>query len=344
MGWFRRTLFHALKLVGGFAVAQHLTRKQLRILCYHGFSLTDEHLLSPYVFMRPQTFERRMRTLRKRAVAVISLDEAVARLRQGRLGQAETVITLDDGWESNLSVIPILRSYGYPACIYITTEHLSATTEAFNVTVVHLVHASRKERVALRNLHPQLDDEYPIAADPPAAAAALIAAAGRIRSLAERQRLLAPLAQALGIDYGEFIRGGRFQFLSAPQIREVAGQGIGIQLHTHTHCLPAETFDAMADEIRENRSAIRELTGIEPLHFCYPSGEYSAHHAEWLSRLGIVSATTCDPGFNDTHVPLLLLKRYLDSESVSDIEFEAEIAGVRELLRRMRRGLRALLS
>jgi hypothetical protein len=32
----------------------------------------------------------------------------------------------------------------------------------------------------------------------------------------------------------------------------------------------------------------------------------------------------------------LLLKRYLDSENTSDIEFEAEISGVRELLRRMR--------
>jgi peptidoglycan/xylan/chitin deacetylase (PgdA/CDA1 family) len=341
MGRLKRLLFHCIRLMGGFAVAQRITRTQLRILCYHGFSISDEHELAPYVFMRTETFARRMRILRKRGLAVISLEEAVERLRAGAITNGETVITFDDGWASDLLVMPILESYGFPACLYITTEHLGAGTEAFNVTLAQMVHRSKRDHISLRNLHPQIDGVYNVAGDPAAATAKLLAATEKIGSLQECQRLLGPLAEALGLDYAAFIAGGRFQFLSKEQITALAGKGVSIQLHTHTHHLPSGNFDEMANEIRKNRTAITHLTGVEPTHFCYPSGEYSPLHPEWLARLGVVSATTCDSGLNGSDNSLLLLKRYLDSEYTSDIEFEAEITGVRELLRRMRSTLLA---
>jgi peptidoglycan/xylan/chitin deacetylase (PgdA/CDA1 family) len=336
MSRLKRVLFHCIRLVGGFAIAQRITRTQLRILCYHGFSISDEHELAPYVFMRTQTFARRMRILHKRGLAVISLDEAIERLRADAITNGETVITFDDGWASDLLVVPILEDYRFPACLYITTDHLSAGTEAFNVTLAQMIHRSRRESISLRNIHPQIDGDYNIARDPAAATTRLLAATEQIGSLQECQRLLGPLAEALGLDYEAFVGGGRFQFLTGEQITALAARGVSIQLHTHTHHLPSGNFDEMANEIRQNRSAITNLTGIEPIHFCYPSGEYSACHPEWLARLGIASATTCDSGFNDAGNSLLLLKRYLDSENNSDIEFEAEISGVRELLRRIR--------
>jgi peptidoglycan/xylan/chitin deacetylase (PgdA/CDA1 family) len=338
----KRMFFHCIRLLGGFAIAQRITRTQLRILCYHGFSISDEHELAPYVFMRTETFARRMRILRKRGLTVISLDAAVDRLRAGAITGGETVITFDDGWASDLLVMPILESYRFPACLYITTDHLSAGTEAFNVTLAQMVHRSKKDSISLRNLHPQIDGDYDVASDPAAAATKLLAATEKIGSLQECQRLLGPLSEALGLDYAAFVAGGRFQFLSKDQITALAAKGVSIQLHTHTHHLPSGNFDDMAAEIRKNRAAITDLTGIEPTHFCYPSGEYSPCHPGWLARLGVVSATTCDSGFNDSGDSLMLLKRYLDSEYASDIEFEAEITGVRELLRRMRSALPAL--
>jgi peptidoglycan/xylan/chitin deacetylase (PgdA/CDA1 family) len=340
----KRVLFHCVRIVGGFAIAQRITRNQLRILCYHGFSISDEHELAPYVFMRTETFARRMGILRKRGLTVVSLDEAVDRLRAGAIASGETVITFDDGWASDLLVMPILEGYGFPACLYITTEHLDAGTEAFNVTLAQMVHRSQRDSISLRNLHPQINGDYIVAGDPAAATAKLLAAAGKIGSLQECQQLLEPLAEALGLDYATFVAGGRFQFLSKEQITALARKGVSIQLHTHTHQLPSGNFEEMANEIRQNRTAITDLTGIEPIHFCYPSGEHSPLHPEWLARLGIASATTCDSGFNDSDGSLLLLKRYLDSEQTSDIEFDAEITGVRELLRRMRSALNGMIS
>jgi peptidoglycan/xylan/chitin deacetylase (PgdA/CDA1 family) len=325
---------YCLRAMGVFALAKHVTRRQLRILCYHGFSVGDEHQITPGMFMRAETFERRMRTLRRRRIPVITLEEAVKRLQEGTIGNAETVITLDDGWASNLSVgVPILEKYGYPACIYVSTEHLEAGTEVFNVALYYMIRRSGRQTLTLAGLHPQMDGSYAIGADPEAATLSLIHKAEHALPLAERQRLLRPIALALGLELDEVLRDGRFRLLARVEIQEASRRGLDIQLHTHTHHLPASEFEAMAREVRTNRAMIKELTGLEPRHFCYPSGEYAEQHAEWLKRLGIASATTCDPGLNSTHTSVMLLNRFLDSDSKSNLAFEAEICGVRELLR-----------
>src|SRR5262249_48295528 len=72
------------------------------------------------------------------------------------------------------------------------------------------------------------------------------------------------------------------------------------------------------------------------LHFCYPSGVYGRHHAEWLAALGLTSATTIDPGLNYRDTSPFALRRVVDGEPVSDIELEAEMAGFMELVRAVR--------
>lgn len=325
------------RALGAFAVAQYLTRHSLRILCYHGFSLGDEHEVAPVMFMRAETFERRMQIMKKRHIPVVSLDEGVKRLQCGEVTRAETVITFDDGWQSNLRIaVPILERFGYPVCIYISTEHLGAGSEVFNVALSYMIHRSGCDTLTLKGLHPQLDGSYDLGTDPEGAALTLIRAAEAAFSLADRQRALRPIAEALGFDLDEVLKDGRFRLLSRAELQLLSRRGIEIQLHTHTHRLPDDDFSSMAAEIDENRKTIADIVGITPRHFCYPSGHYSQHHPEWLRALGIVSATTCDPGLNNSSTPVMLLRRYLDSDSSSDIAFEAEICGIRELARWIR--------
>ena len=103
------------RAIGGFTLAKYLTRRQLRILCYHSFSVGDEHEVAPVMFMRAETFEQRMRILKKHRIPVVTLDQAVRKLQEHGISNAETVITLDDGWASNLTIgAPILEKYGSP--------------------------------------------------------------------------------------------------------------------------------------------------------------------------------------------------------------------------------------
>lgn len=327
---------YLLRALGFFTLARYLTRKQLRILCYHSFSIGDEHEVDPVMFIRPETFERRMRLLRKRGIPVVTLDQGVTRLRAGSISNAETVITLDDGWQSNLTIgAPILVKYGYPASVYVSTEHLQAGTGVFNVALYYMIRRYGGGALTLQGVHPQIDGTYVIDKDPKSATVTLIRNAERALPLAERQQLLTPIAQALGANLDEVFRDGRFRLLSRAEMQQAMQSGLDIQLHTHSHRLPETDFDAMAREISNNRQMIVDVTGTVPRHFCYPSGLYTAQQAEWLSRLDIVSATTCNPGLNDSNSPLMLLKRFLDSETKSNIVFEAEICGVYELLRRL---------
>ena len=341
----RSLALYCLRAVGGFALARHLTRKQLRILCYHGFSLGDEYEIAPLMFMRAETFERRMQILRKRRIPVISLDEGVRRLENGDIGNAETVITFDDGWASTLSVgLPILEKFGYPACVYVTTEHLAAGNEVFNVALSYMVRRSRRERLILEGLHARLDGTYEIGRDPDGAVRALIVAAEAAYPLAERQRLLQPIARVLGFELHEVLSNDRFRLLASDELKEISRRGMDVELHSHTHRLPDSGFEAMAVEVEQNRAALATLVGATPRHFCYPSGEYREQHPAWLRRIGIVSATTCDPGLNDRNTSPMLLKRFLDSEEASDLAFEAEVCGARELLRRARSAVRRVLN
>jgi peptidoglycan/xylan/chitin deacetylase (PgdA/CDA1 family) len=329
----RSYALYFLRALGVFAFARYLTRKHLRILCYHGFSVADEHEIAPVMFMRAQTFEQRMRILKKRRIPVVTLDEAVRKLQERQICNSETVITLDDGWRSNLTIAaPILERHGYPACIYLSTEHLEAGTEVFNVALSYMVRKSERKTLTLVGLHPKIDGDYDIGTDPDAAILSLILAAEEALPLPERQQLLRPIARALGANLDEVLKEGRFRLLSRSEIQEIFRRGLDIQLHTHTHHLPDDQFETMAQEIGKNRKTIAEVIGVEPRHFCYPGGQYSAQHPAWLRSLGIASGTTCNPGLNDANTPVMLLNRFLDSDSKSNIAFEAEICGVRELL------------
>jgi hypothetical protein len=61
----RSLSLYLIRAVGGFAVAKFMTRKQLRILGYHGLAIGDEYEVALICYARA-TFDRRMAILKKR--------------------------------------------------------------------------------------------------------------------------------------------------------------------------------------------------------------------------------------------------------------------------------------
>src|SRR5262249_24004369 len=111
---------------------------------------------------------------------------------------------------------------------------------------------------------------------------------------------------------------------------------VDIQLHTHRHQCPLDDKVKSEQEIRENRDFLERIVSHALVHFCYPNGIYGMHQAEWLAALGLSSATTIDPGLNYADTSRFALRRIVDGEPVSDIEFEAEMTGFMELVRAVR--------
>jgi peptidoglycan/xylan/chitin deacetylase (PgdA/CDA1 family) len=98
------------------------------ILMYHAFA-ADGEPESRYV-VKEQRFAAQMRLLRLLRLRVISLDEHVSQLREGRLLPRSVVITIDDGYRDNLEIaLPILRRFGYPATLFMVSGRVGQAND-----------------------------------------------------------------------------------------------------------------------------------------------------------------------------------------------------------------------
>jgi peptidoglycan/xylan/chitin deacetylase (PgdA/CDA1 family) len=325
------------RCTGIFALARILTARNLRILCYHGAALVDEDAFRPGLFMTGPTFERRMQFLTDAGYPVLSLGEALARLDDGTLPTRATVITIDDGWYGTYKLqYPVLRRHGFPATLYLATYYLKNQTQVFNVALTYVLWKAGIKQLDLSVLDLGLEK----GAAPRGVLDAdtlfdrLMEIAESLHGAAARQQLLRRFCDAIGFDWRPMENNRIFAFMTEDEARDVVANGIDVQLHTHRHRFPDRGLDGARIEIEDNRRAL-DGVGMSPLrHFCYPSGKCTEKCLSYLPQLGIDSATTTDPGFVRKGTPRYALPRFLDSGAISELEFEAEMSGFFELIRR----------
>jgi hypothetical protein len=147
----------------------------------------------------------------------------------------------------------------------------------------------------------------------------------------QKDELAARVAKFLRLDYEALAAKRILQLMNAKEIQEIAAEGVDIQLHTHRHRTPEDQV-LFEREVSDNRTRIREIAGVNPVHFCYPSGVYRPQFLAWLEKQQVVSATTCDTGLVTKDSPQLLLPRYIDNQRRTELEFESWLAGVGEFL------------
>jgi peptidoglycan/xylan/chitin deacetylase (PgdA/CDA1 family) len=332
----KQWVYNASKAVGLFALARRLTGGDLRILCYHGLSIEDEHLYAPGLFMRPETVRGRFEHLKRHGYPVLGLAEALRRLRDGTLPACATVITYDDGFYGNyLCGVPLLEEYPFPSTIYVTTYYVVHQNPIFRHAVRYMFWKAAKQDLCLDglpgtntriiSLHDTIEAEIVMWA--------LIAHAETHLDEPSRVALARELGTRLGVDYDEIVSNRRLSLMSRDEIRHMADIGVDIQLHTHRHYFPPD-IDLSRREIADNRAILEPIVERTCNHLCYPSGVFTEEQWPWLEEMGIASATTCETGLNTRETPQFGLRRFLDAESVSQIEFEAELSGFSELLRR----------
>jgi peptidoglycan/xylan/chitin deacetylase (PgdA/CDA1 family) len=341
----KRLVYRLSKSAGLFALARQLTRRDLRILCYHGSSLDDEAAFSPTMFIGARTFARRLALLKRGGHPVLALDEAVQRLQAGTLPSCAVVITLDDGFFSTFAVAaPLLEAAGFPATLYVTSYYVKHEVPIFRLALQYALWKTKRQTLRLSELGlaPGLAIPGEIDLRPHGARAALawqlINHGEALGSEDERQELLRRSCAALGVD-SEALRSSRK--LSLMNLRELQSlRLLDVQLHTHRHRFPADPA-LIGRELGENRAALAAAARTPLEHFCFPSGYFAGSSFDDVLRAhGIRTATTCETGLNAAGANPLALRRFLDSEVVSELEFEAELSGFAELLRRARTLLR----
>ncbi|MFT4582903.1 MAG: peptidoglycan/xylan/chitin deacetylase (PgdA/CDA1 family) [Gammaproteobacteria bacterium] len=329
-------LLRIARFFGIFSLARLLTSQHLRILCYHGSALDDENEFRPGLFMTRNTFERRMAYLEQAEYPVLELSDALHRHREGRLPKSAVVITIDDGWYGTYkNQLPILMKYGFPATLYIASYYLDNQTPVFNVAVSYILWKSGTTSLpasAIDDLlgEPRHRDET---LDVEEISSRINRFADSLDGAHARQALLRKFGTLVGYDSKLFEEHRLISFMNASEARHAASNGIDIQLHSHRHRFPDIDFELARTEIADNRRSLDGLGSSALQHFCYPSGIYSDKSIAYLRELEIESATTTNPGFNRQTSSHFELTRFLDSELISDIEFEAELSGILELIR-----------
>ncbi len=339
-------LFHLAKALGLFALSRWLTRRGLRILCYHGIWLGEGHY-GNFLFMSPEVFAGRMAFLTRAGYPVLSLEEAVAGLKSQSLPPGATAITLDDGWYGSYRhMLPVLEAHGLPATIYVTTYFAQRQYPVFDVVVCYLLDRAAAEELDLTALGVPGGGRVALgSADARAKAGEAIMAHGRDQlDGAGRHAFGARLAAALGLSYDALVERKVFHLMSFAEIADAVRRGHDIQLHSHRHRAPLDDPAGLAQEISENRALLEAITQKPLQHFCYPSGIYEKALWPQLEALGIASATTIEQGLNFAGAPPLGLKRLLDGQEVQLSEFEAELCGFVELARRLQGPLHRLLK
>jgi peptidoglycan/xylan/chitin deacetylase (PgdA/CDA1 family) len=316
------------------ALNSNWRRDHLLILCYHGISLEDEHEWDSNLYITRELLRERMQTLADEKCNVLPLDEAVRRLYAGNLPERSAVITFDDGTYDFYRVAwPILREYKYPVTVYLTTYYSEFNRPVFDVMASYLLWKA----ASVGHLDWPEALPSPIALDENGRNAALRAIRNftleRKLSGREKDELLSRLAVKLGIDYEALCRKRLLHIMTPAEARQLASEGVDIQLHTHRHRVWRRR-EKFFSELDDNRKRIADISPVEPRHFCYTGGFYLPEFSGYLEEYGIRSATTCELGLCSRKSNPMQLPRLVDTSGVSGVEFRGWVSGVADLLPR----------
>lgn len=317
------------------------------ILNYHRVFDPAAHneVVPPGMIVRPQSFVKHLRYL-KRRYRVVTMEQLIeSRERHEPAGPPLCAITFDDGWRDNYEdAVPLLRRYGLPATFFICTGFMGNGQTPWFYRLGHVLHAlagiSDDRWAALRsdaqlNLPPilvawlagsmlarQRDIETVIEA-------MKTLPGNELDSMVERLRLF--LASA-----GQIVNGNGAAMLDWEQVRQMARTSFEIGSHGVTHLILTQIPEqAVRAEVFQSKQSIEEQLKQSVGGFSYPNGDYSEEIEALVRTAGYRYACTTKPGtvkFDDNPYRLNRISLH-DDVTFSTALFACHIAGVFKLFR-----------
>jgi len=308
-------------------------QKRLLILCYHGVTKSEVQQWNPSLFMHADVFRKRMSLLQGANCNVLGLAEALNRLADGTLPPRSVVLTFDDGFaDFNNVAWPILRDFGFPATLYLTTYYVFRNLPVFDPALDFLLWKGRGQELTWSEINARRVLLDPAGRQQIGRSIQAYALQKKLTGT-EKDDLLKDLADRLGLDYCAFRQSRALNLLNKEEAKRLSAEGVDLQLHTHRH--RTSTYQSrFSQEVLENRDCLEILGSSHVEHFCYPSGVYREEDAQWLQESGIKSAVTCKAGLAEPGSSALSLPRVVDAFPLTKTEFVGWIYGTSSLVPR----------
>lgn len=102
--------------------ARFLGARRSLILCFHGVGPSNVRIDPGFLRVRPEIFRSQLNLLREASFEFVTVDEFARRAEGGEPAPGLVALSFDDGMDDNHAfLLPILREYGVPATVYVTT-------------------------------------------------------------------------------------------------------------------------------------------------------------------------------------------------------------------------------
>jgi peptidoglycan/xylan/chitin deacetylase (PgdA/CDA1 family) len=276
-------------VAGGYARwrRRRLPRDRALILMYHhvtGPAETPDRWWAPFQRGIPLArFERQMRFLR-RAMTPVSLRDVVEAVRGERgLPPRAVAVTFDDGYLDNYTAaFPALKRHGIPATVFVSTAFVETGATFWWDQVFAMARATSAPSLDVAPVAAAAGARTPSRVMPLATAACRVEAAEAIIDLvrplpAERRAAgLAALSARLDVPLAAARRAAP-PVMGWDELRDMAGHGVRIESHAHTHPLLGLVPPSVVEgELVTSKRLLEDRLGHSVEGLAYPDGRDGA--------------------------------------------------------------------
>jgi peptidoglycan/xylan/chitin deacetylase (PgdA/CDA1 family) len=315
---------------------RRLSGPALLVLTYHRV-LPDGHAdraqEQPGMYVRPETLDMHLRTLREH-FEVVHLDDWLELRAAGRpMPRLACAITFDDGWRDNYQhAFPVLMKNSVPGTIFLVSALVGGAYSFW---------PNRLARQLART------DKTLATADWPEPLRGVLAASGVLQEPQAARpgpdgidRAIMACKSFTDAEMNEYLDrlppldgAATRDLLDADEVRAMAKSGLvrfGSHTRRHTRLHAGLSPEALADEIQGSAQEIERLVGRRPTLFCYPNGDHTPEAVSEV-RKHYRGAASTSHGWNDTGLDTMYIRRVGMHEDVSGTrdEFLARIEQAR---------------
>lgn len=319
----KRKIIVLKNLAKRLSPAKKRDRNSFIALIYHRIGAGDTvNFVPSLVNASVDEFEREILFLR-RNFNIISPEALTAALeRTGQLPPKGLLITFDDGYRDNYTqAFPILKKYGVPAIIFLTSDFIDPKGDLIWIDkVAFLICSAKCGSLAIPGLKTY---DIRTRTQKKRAVTETIAYLMGIDETA-KNKIIGLLDGALGVRADGGI--AKSLYLYSEEISEMSRCGISFGSHGRSHAILSRIDAGRArDEIVNSKLKIERLLGRKTDLFAYPNGgtgDFSDMHAQILKDCGYKAAFTTILGSNtvDNGPGMYALKRITAGRSLFDLK------------------------